>query len=448
MISSKEIMAQRLSKMVQFPTVSYENEEQMDFTAFARLRDFLAETYPAVHRTMKLEIVGRAGLLYTWKGKGASGKRPVMFTTHQDVVPANESNWTYPPFSGQIADGFVWGRGSSDSKSLLLAHMETMEALIEEGFEPDFDIFLGYGYNEEVGGGVQGASAKRICQALADQGVRLGILIDEGGFITPADRYGADGLIAHIYVAEKGIGNYLVYKNGIAGHTAVPGKINPIVDVARAVVRIADRTIEYRMTQSAAQQFSYMAKLMPQYQEILSHPGSHLDEIVCLFADNPLMLASLHTTVAMTVASGSPTPAATPEQASVRLNCRLLQGDTLQSQLDTLRKLAGEDAQVELLGGKDPSPASDINCREFQLLEQSIRHAYPDARVLPALLCAGTDAYYYYPICDCVCRFTGFLDVLCEGRGGHCVDERFAIQTLDTSTKLFYRYLKEYKEAD
>lgn len=445
MISSVDTMARRLSRMVQFPTVSFRDEGEMDFAPFVQFQVYLEETYPNVHRVFRKEIVGRAGLLYCWKAKNPR-RAPVMFTTHQDVVPANEPNWTYPPFSGKIADGFVWGRGSSDSKSLLLAHMETMEALIEEGFSPDFDIYLGYGYNEEVGGGLQGSSAKMTCELLKSRNVHLGILIDEGGFIVDGKSVGIDSKTALIYIAEKGCATYKVYKKGISGHTAIPPEVNTVADVARAIVRIEDRPRNYRITGAFEEQLKCMAPYAGAYQAAFAAPAENQEAVIQALKKDRLMLANMLTTVSMTMAQASATTTTTPSETSVMLNVRTLQGDTLQSVLEALQELAAPDAEVSLVDGREASPVSNIHCEAFDILKESIQQEHPGCVVLPTNLPAGTDARFYYPVCDCVLRFTGFEDRLQEGKGGHCADERFAIATLDTSSKLFYRFLKNYQE--
>jgi acetylornithine deacetylase/succinyl-diaminopimelate desuccinylase-like protein len=72
----------------------------------------LAKLYPLTHQTLSKETVDGYSLLYTWQGKNPD-LNPVVFMAHQDVVPADEhtlKEWTYPPFSGEIADGFIWGR--------------------------------------------------------------------------------------------------------------------------------------------------------------------------------------------------------------------------------------------------------------------------------------------------------------------------------------------------
>ncbi len=125
-----------------------------------------------VHKHLTLEHTGQAGLLYHWKGTGKSGAAPLLLMAHQDVVPEGDlEKWTYPPYSGTIADGKIWGRGSSDCKSNLIGQLEAVEALLEKGYEPDYDLYLSYGYMEEVAGG------KIPAETLRGTGIRFGAVL-------------------------------------------------------------------------------------------------------------------------------------------------------------------------------------------------------------------------------------------------------------------------------
>jgi len=142
---SEQTVAEHLSGVVQFATLSHEREELMDFEPFYQMHAYLEKAYPNIHATLEKEIIGKAGLLYHWKGTGKSNAKPLLFMAHQDGVPEGDhSKWTYPPYSGTVADGFVWGRGSSDCKTDMIAQLETIEYLIGQGFQPDYDIYLAY----------------------------------------------------------------------------------------------------------------------------------------------------------------------------------------------------------------------------------------------------------------------------------------------------------------
>ena len=132
-------VARHLSGAIRFQTVSGTNAQ-----AFAGLREYLAATYPQVHARLSLQTVNGLSLLYEWKGKD-QGKAPAVFMGHLDVVPvvpASEREWTHPPYSGEIRDGFVYGRGALDDKSAVIAVLEAVEQLLHEGFEPTRTIYL------------------------------------------------------------------------------------------------------------------------------------------------------------------------------------------------------------------------------------------------------------------------------------------------------------------
>ena len=141
-----QISAEHLAGAVRFATVSNADNSLTDYTKFDAFHEYLKETYPLVHKHLTLEHTGQAGLLYHWKGTGKSGAAPLLLMAHQDVVPEGDlEKWTYPPYSGTIADGKIWGRGSSDCKSNLIRQLEAVEALLEKGYEPDYDLYLSYG---------------------------------------------------------------------------------------------------------------------------------------------------------------------------------------------------------------------------------------------------------------------------------------------------------------
>lgn len=155
-----DLYVKHLQGMIKYPTVSSVDPEKIDTEAFLAFHKYLEETYPLVHKTMTKEVFGKVGLLYHWKGTGKSDKLPLMLTAHQDVVPEGDhSMWKYPPYEGVIAEGCLWGRGSTDSKCNIQAYMDALEALIADGFVPDYDIYLGFGYNEEIMGGPGAAGA-------------------------------------------------------------------------------------------------------------------------------------------------------------------------------------------------------------------------------------------------------------------------------------------------
>ena len=124
-----------MQKAIQCATVSHLDESETDWAEFDKLHKVFEEAYPLVHKTLKKEIIGKAGLFYTWEGTDPS-LDPIALIGHQDVVPVPEEtvgDWTHPPFSGDIADGCLWGRGAVDMKTHVVAVLEAIETLLEDG---------------------------------------------------------------------------------------------------------------------------------------------------------------------------------------------------------------------------------------------------------------------------------------------------------------------------
>ena len=142
----KESSIARLANAVQIPTESFDDlgkiGEDPRWDIMYKFAEYLKITFPLVHEHMEPEVVNTHGLIFTWKGSD-KGLKPLLLMAHQDVVPvpnATVEAWTHPPFSGHYDGHFVWGRGSSDCKNQLIAVMETMELLLDAGYEPKRSI--------------------------------------------------------------------------------------------------------------------------------------------------------------------------------------------------------------------------------------------------------------------------------------------------------------------
>ena len=176
-------LAERLAGAVRIPTISLEDRSAIDRAAFDTLLAYLRSSFPRTHAALKLEAVSTHSLLYTWAGRDAQ-TAPVLLLAHLDVVPVEpgtEARWTHPPFSGAIADGYVWGRGALDDKNGALAQLEAVEHLLASGFTPQRTILLAFGHDEEIGGK---EGAQKIAALLKERGVKAEWALDEGGAIT------------------------------------------------------------------------------------------------------------------------------------------------------------------------------------------------------------------------------------------------------------------------
>src|SRR5262249_19070971 len=154
------------------------------------------------HGVTSREILGKT-LLFTWKGANPD-LAPVLLMAHMDVVPVvpgTDKQWQHDPFSGDIARGYVWGRGAIDDKGSLVCILEAAERLAAAGFTPAGTIMFSFGQDEEVGGSKGTAN---MAKALGARGTHFSFVLDEGGAIQMEPYPGVHTPIAYVAVAEKG----------------------------------------------------------------------------------------------------------------------------------------------------------------------------------------------------------------------------------------------------
>ena len=221
-------LAGKLSKMIQVDTTSHAGGD--DPARFRAFHKTLAELFPRVFSQLeKTEIDGN--LLFYWKGR--SREKPILLMSHQDVVPA-EGAWSHAPFSGDIADGKVWGRGASDTKCSVMAFFEAAEQLLAEGYTPPTDVYLASSCTEEWAGD----GAPKLVAELQRRGVELFLVCDEGGAIISEPIGGIPGNFAMVGVFEKGKADVKFTAKSTGGHASAPGRHTPIARLAAFVTEV------------------------------------------------------------------------------------------------------------------------------------------------------------------------------------------------------------------
>ncbi len=447
----KEKFIEHLQGMIRIPTISSADPEQLDKEAYFRLHEYLKETYPLIHANLTREVVSRASLLYHWKGTGKSEKLPLLLAAHQDVVPEGDhSQWLHPPYSGDVADKSIWGRGSGDSKSNILSYMEAIEYLLQQGFVPDYDIYLAFGHNEEIMGGPEpGAGA--IAALLKSWGIKLGCVIDECGGTFNGEEKGLSGLITQIYVAEKGYADYEISAVNEGGHSSRPGITNALVEVCKALIKISENARPYRLIPPVVNELRLQAERWKKedadFVKLLKDPEENWDKLLPILKQTPEYSALLHTTTAITMAKGSDQANILPERASAVVNCRLLNGDTLEDLQEYFEKIVPEGVNVNLLKGHNPPPVAAVNALGYRLIKEISEETYPGTLVIPSYLLGGTDSRWYFDICESnsVYRFSGYYQDSKSGNA-HRVNEKLSEEKITTGAEFFLSFIQRYSD--
>ncbi len=434
-------VAEHLAAAVHCQTVPLDDQGTPDPEAFTQLHKFLEETYPLVHQKLRREVINGYSLLYIWQGSRAD-LEPVMLMAHQDVVSADPTEWTHPPFEGKIVDGFIWGRGTLDIKNQLIGIMEAAETLLKQGYRPERTILFGLGHDEETGG-INGC--KILGQELKKRGIHLAGIVDEGGGIMAGLAAGVRGPVALVGVSEKGYLTVEFTVTGQPGHSSTPPPQTSIGTLARALARLEAHPMP-----------THLRRLRPLYHGIGKAAPLYIQipfANVWLFGPflkrwlvpKPEMNASIRTTTALTIINGGVEDNTIPAEAKAIVNFRLLPGDTIAEVLWHIKKvIKDERVKFKPVEGKynEALPVSPQNCPEYKSLCTVIRQVFDNPPVAPYVMLGGTDCQHFVPVCDHIYRFTSL--VMDESFMGleHGIDERIPVEGMARMV-LFYAQLMQ-----
>lgn len=435
-----------LSGAIQCKTISYPDETKMDFNEFYKMHDFFEKTFPEIHKTLKKEVIGKAGLLYTWQGSNKT-LDGIALLSHQDVVPvakADESAWEHPAFSGFDDGTHIFGRGAIDMKGHLIGVLESVETLLREGFQPERTVYLCFGYNEEIVAG-ESNGAQMIADTLKERGVHLDSIIDEGGAVIDVKyKKLLNTRLCGIGIAEKGYADYKITLKTKGGHSSAPPKHSGIYELTKAVKALEKHQFKAKLPDYVVYLFSEIGKRM-------SYPGRFIFCNINIL--KPLMLAVMkrigpaaslvRTTTAITMASGAPAANALPQTPSITVNFRMIQGTSISDVKKHIEKYVKyENKEIEFLKGKEASKISKTDSRAFRVLSEICERQFKGSVVCPYLVMGGTDAYHYEEICDSIYRFSPYVYEIKYLMLNHANNERMPISAISDGLKFFKRYIK------
>lgn len=433
------LLAQKLSKMIQYDTTSHANvHEEEKFLGFHKV---LEELFPLVHEKLERTVID-GNLLYYWKGK--SSEKPILLMSHQDVVPA-EGEWLHEPFSGDIADGKVWGRGASDTKCSVMAFFEAVEELLREGYTPDCDVYLASSCTEEWAGD----GAPKIVEELKRRGVELFIVCDEGGGIISEPIGGIKGNFAMVGVFEKGKADVKFTARSTGGHASAPAKNTPIARLAAFVNEVETHTpFKRKFLPEVSAMFARLAPYAPFGLKLVM--GN-----LWLFA--PIMKpvlgrisaqagAMLQTTIAFTMQSGSDAYNVLPQEATLGANMRFIPHQGEKESLEIIKALAAKHGlETEIVHSNDYTEPVDINGEAFKLVEKVIGETFPGLPVSPYVMTGATDAQFYQPVCPSCIRFAPVIYGPEQMKGMHGLNENIEYNCLPGAVSFYQNLIKAQK---
>ena len=429
-----EAYARKLSRMVAFDTVSVPETNQRD--KFLPFHQLLEDLFPLAHEQLeKTEIDGN--LLFFWKGKHSD--KPLVLMSHQDVVPA-EGEWKHAPFSGDIAEGKVWGRGASDTKCSVMAFFQATEELLIAGYTPEQDVYLSSSCTEEW----SGDGCPKLVDELERRGVHPFLVCDEGGGIITDPVGGIHGNFAMVGVFEKGKADILLKARSEGGHASAPGKNTPVARLADFVALFEHHNpFKRKMPAEVQSMFEQLAPYAPFYMKMLFRN---------MWLFKPLLIkvlpmisaqagAMLQTTIAFTMLKGSNAYNVLPQEAILGANMRFIPHEGMNASLNKVKKIASMyHLDMEVYHAVDASRSVDIHGPGFMLVRETIGKTFPGLEACPYVMTGATDARNYERIAEHVVRFAPVVYGPEQMKGMHGLNESIEYNCLPGAVD-FYKNL-------
>jgi acetylornithine deacetylase/succinyl-diaminopimelate desuccinylase-like protein len=370
---------------------------------------------------------GRGSIIVRFKGSGE--KRPIDLLNHLDVVPAVAAEWSVPPFSGQIRDGYVHGRGAIDCKGVGVVDAMVLFLLKRNAVALKRDVVFVGTADEETGGQL---GAGWLTKEHADQIGDVEFVLNEGGHIRLEDG-------EHLYevsVAEKTPCWLRLTARGKAGHGSTPPEQTATTRLIRALDRIVRKEAEVTVVPEVQ---TYYAALAPTEEEPRRtrlkdlHKALEGETFRRQFLADPRDAALVRNTIVPTVLTGSRKTNVIPATATAELDCRLLPGQStdafVRSVVDTVDD---KEIDVEVLLNFPPS-ASPVNTPLFEAIAMLARR--DNAPIVPAVLRGFTDSHFFREKGIASYGFTPFeLSADDLGRT-HGIDERISTENLREATR-------------
>ncbi len=388
---------------------------------------------------------GRGNLVARLRGNGAL--LPLLLMGHVDVVPAEAGKWRHPPFSGDLVDGIVWGRGATDMKQMVAMEVMTLRLLKREQVPLARDVILMVNADEETGGRL---GAGFMAEHHPDL-IRAEYALNEGG-ATCIELDAKSFFVCS--TAAKGTARFKLRGHGEPGHASQPHRKNSILPLSKALVKLVETPLPLQVTKTARAHVEALAAgVSPELAAnllALLDPATHEAAMAALPLAEPVkrrLSAALHNTATPTILRAGAKINVIPAEAECEVDCRVLPGITLETVQGQVRAVVGDEVELEF-GPFLPGLESDPDSPLFDTIRQVLIQHEPGAMLVPGLITGGTDAKR---VKDLGIKVYGFVPMRYEGPSmtglGHNHDERVSVANLAFGTRVLYDVVKSFCAA-
>jgi acetylornithine deacetylase/succinyl-diaminopimelate desuccinylase-like protein len=427
--------AELLQRLIRFDTTNPPGNER---ACVEFVRDLLDEA--GLETTIVARDSERPNLVARVPGAGTAP--PLLLQGHVDVVPTTGQQWSRDPFGGELADGFIHGRGTLDMKGAVAMMVSAVLRVVEQGVRPRGDIVLAVLSDEEAGGD---AGALHLVTERPDllDGVKYamgefgGFSLDVGG-----------RRFYPIQVDEKRVCWTRATVRGPGGHASMPIRGGAMAKTAALLRTLDRRRLPVHVTPVVERTIEGIAGELPTPHALVLRrllDPRLTDRVLGVLGERGRLFDPvLHNTVSPTIVHGGDKINVVPSEVTIELDARLLPGQTSDDVLAELRALVGDDVEFEIGRAEPGPPEPDFGL--FDLLAGVLREADPTGTPIPLLLAAVTDGRHFGRLGIQTYGFTPmqlpadfrFTELI------HAADERIPAGAVAFGTDAIFRVLERY----
>jgi carboxypeptidase PM20D1 len=330
-----------------------------------------------------------AALVAHYRGSGKG--KPILLSAHMDVVAANPKDWSRDPFKLIEDNGYLYGRGTADMKTNVIALVETMMRFKREGFVPSHELILVFSGDEET----EMASTRELAKRYHDAEFLLNA--DAGGGTYDAK---LKPVAYAVQAAEKSYADFLLTVTSAGGHSSEPTSDNAIYRLATALDHVAAYAFPVQHSEISLASLKAIGAhtsgpLAQAMRQFVADPDDA--KAAATISADPAYVGQLRTTCVATMLEGGHALNALPQRATANINCRIFPGVSIASIQATLTQVVA-DPTVKITVQPPPpveSPASPLRPDVMAAVTATIHERYPGLDVVPGMSAGASDSMYF-----------------------------------------------------
>ena len=360
--------------------------------AFAQYLAAQLESVGFAKSDIEIIPVGRtAALVAHYRGSGRGNAKPILLSAHMDVVAADPKDWTRDPFKLIEENGYIYGRGTADMKTNLIALVATMIRFKREGFVPSHEMILVFSGDEET----EMASTRVLAERYHDAEFLLNADAGGGTFddkLMPVDY--------EIQAAEKTYADFLLTVTSPGGHSSEPAPDNAIYRLGTALDHVARHAFPIQHSEITLASLKAIGTHSsgPLAEAMLKFSADPSDtKAAAVISADPAYVGQLRTTCVATTIEGGHALNALPQRAAANINCRIFPGESVASIEAALNKVVDDPSVTITVQQPPPTPsaASPLRADIVAAVTATVHERFPGLDVVPGMSSGATDSLYF-----------------------------------------------------